>query len=41
METSKFELAENLIKSPFLYDGAVNLSLKIRKQRQIVFDGKM
>ncbi len=34
-------LAENLIESPFWYDGAVNLTAEIIKQRQIVFHGKM
>jgi hypothetical protein len=34
-------IAENFIESPFWYDGAVGLSLKTGKQRQIIFDGKM
>lgn len=34
-------LAENMLESPFWYDGAISLSAEIRKPRQIVFEGKM
>jgi len=34
-------IAGNLIESPLWFDGAVGLTSKIRKPRQIVFEGKM
>ncbi len=30
-----------MIDCPLTFDGAVNLSAKIRKSRQIIFEGKM